>query len=466
MNLNIIRNRQFTPESITELKENEIFVFGSNLNGSHAGGAARFAVEKFGAVEGQEIGIQGKSYAIPTLGKKMEKLSLEKISISIDNLYQFADENADLVFLVTKLGCGIAGFTEDEMKSVFYSKEFTPFNVVLPQEFTLIKGVKGFDKDMKCRDVQFEENKDFFQPGQIEACSNGFHFCENPLQVNNFYRLKDSEVCEVEGSGKLDSHESDSKVAVSNLKIKAKINLPALLEIGIEFTRKQASFIQRRAEKLIQKGEERANFTSGLNSSVNSGLNYSVNSGLDYSVNSGLDYSVNSGLDYSVNSGRNSSVNSGRNSSVNSGLDSSVNSGLDSSVNSGLDYSVNSGRNSSVNSGLDYSVNSGLDSSVNSGLDSSVNSGLDSSVNSGLNSSVCAGRYRSEINLNGTNSFGIAGKDSKIKGKIGCAICLVEHNDNNEIIAVKSALVDGIKIKEDTYYTIKNGKFVEVKSKK
>jgi len=368
------------------------------------------------------------------LGENMEKLSLERIAISIDNLYQFANENADLVFLVTKLGCGIAGFTEDEMKSVFYSKEFTPFNVVLPQEFTLIKGVKGFDKDMKCRDVQFEENKDFFQPGQIEACSNGFHFCENPLQVNNFYRLKDSEVCEVEGSGKLDSHESDSKVAVSNLKIKAKINLPALLEIGIEFTRKQASFIQRRAEKLIQKGEERANFTSGLNSSVNSGLNYSVNSGLDYSVNSGLDYSVNSGLDYSVNSGRNSSVNSGRNSSVNSGLD------------------------SSVNSGLDYSVNSGLDSSVNSGLNSSVNSGL--------NSSVCAGRHRSEINLNGINSFGIAGKDSKIKGKIGCAICLVEHDDNNEIIAVKSALVDGIKIKEDTYYTIKNGKFVEVKSKK
>ncbi len=328
MNLNIIRNRQFTPEQITELKDNEIFVFGSNLNGNHAGGAARFAVEKFGATAGQYEGLQGNSYAIPTLGKYMQKLSLKEISTSIDILYQYADMNADLVFIVTKIGCGIAGFTENEIKQLFYAKDFTPFNVVLPQEFTLIKGVKGFDKNLKCRGFQFEENKEYIQKGKIKTCSNGFHFCENPLQLNNFYRLKDSDLCEVEGFGKIDSHRDDSKIAVSNLKIKAKITLPEMFEIGVEFTRKQVSFLQNRAEKLIQKGS---------------------------------DISKNSGLDYSVNSGRNSSVNSGRNSSVNSGLNYSVNSGLDYSVNSGLNYSVNSGRDYSVNSGRDYSVNSGLD---------------------------------------------------------------------------------------------------------
>ena len=123
---------------------------------------------------------------------------------------------------------------------------------------------------------------------------------------------------------------------------------------------------------------------------------------------------------------------------------------------------MNSGRDSSVNSGRNYSVNSGRDSSVNSGLDYSLNSGLDYSVNSGRNSSVCAGRYNSEINLNGKNSFGIAGCDSKIKGKIGCAICLVEHDSHDNIIAVASAIVDGEKIKEDVYYTVKDGVFVEL----
>ena len=134
-----MNTKQFTPENITELKENEVFVFGSNMNGNHAGGAARFAVKNFGAINGQTEGLQGQSYAIPTLDEKMEKLSLGRISLSIDKLFQFANENANLVFFVTKIGCGIAGFTEDELKQVFYSKEFIPFNVVLPQEFTFIR---------------------------------------------------------------------------------------------------------------------------------------------------------------------------------------------------------------------------------------------------------------------------------------------------------------------------------------
>jgi len=366
--------REFTPDNIQELEKNKIFVFGSNMNGKHAGGAAKFAVEKFGAIEGQSEGLQGQSYAVPTLGKDMEKLPLESISQSVDDLYSFADENADLIFVVTKIGCGIAGFSETEIADIFKSKSFTPFNVVLPMEFSIIKGVKGFDKNMQCRGMQFEENKEFHQDGTIKACENGVHFCENPLQTLRYYSANNSEFCEVEGHGNLDSHIEDSKIAVSDIKIKGKIKLPQLLELGFEFTRKQVGFFRKRADILISKNTS--------------------------------DSSVNSGLDYSVNSGR--------------------------------DYSVNSGRNSSVNSGLDYSVNSGLDYSV------------------------CAGRFYSEIKLEGKNSFGIAGKDSKIKGKIGCAICLVEYNRNNDIIGVKSALVDGEIIKEDVYYKLINGEFVGV----
>ena len=371
-----------TPQNIEELKPNEVFVFGSNMNGNHAGGAAKTAKEKFGAIDGQSEGMQGQSYAIPTLDKKMKKLSLEAISESVDKLYHFADDNADIYFYVTKIGCGIAGFKEDEIANIFKSKE-TPLNVILPVEFLLIKGFKGFDKGLKCRNFQYEENKEYKHYGPVEACRSGFHFCTEPFDVFNHYKGMDKDFSLVEGQGSFSFDDSDSKVAVSNIKIKTKLSFLEFVKVGVEYTQKKVSFLRKQAEKNIEKNKN------------------------DSSVNSGLDYSVNSGLDYSVNSGRN--------------------------------YSVNSGRNYSVNSGLDYSVNSGLDSSV------------------------CAGRHNSEIRLEGVNSFGIAGKNSKIKAKKGCAICLVEFDNNGDIIDVKSAIIDGKKLKEDTFYSLKDGEFVETK---
>lgn len=152
--------KRFTPENITELQENEVFVFGSNLNGNHAGGAARIAVEKFGARMGQAEGLQGQSYAIPTLDKDMNKRTEEDLRVSIQRLYAFAEVHCDKVFLVTKVGCGIAGFTEAEMKDAF-SKFLAPANVVLPKEFCVTKGFKAFDTDMTCRGFQYESGKTY-----------------------------------------------------------------------------------------------------------------------------------------------------------------------------------------------------------------------------------------------------------------------------------------------------------------
>lgn len=85
--------KKLTPDNIQELTENQIFVFGSNMNGNHAGGAARLAVEKFSAVMGQAEGIQGQSYAIPTLDKDMQKITEEELIISLGNLRHFASEH-------------------------------------------------------------------------------------------------------------------------------------------------------------------------------------------------------------------------------------------------------------------------------------------------------------------------------------------------------------------------------------
>ena len=120
---------QYTPDFITELAPNEIFVFGSNLEGRHAGGAARIAVEKFGAVWGQGVGAQGQCYAIPTMHG-----GIEDIKPYVDEFIEFAKQHPEMTFLVTRIGCGIAGFTDKEIAPLF--KECINMdNVILPRSF-------------------------------------------------------------------------------------------------------------------------------------------------------------------------------------------------------------------------------------------------------------------------------------------------------------------------------------------
>lgn len=124
--------RAFTPEFITELKPNEIFVFGSNLQGMHAGGAARIACEKFGAVWGQGVGIQGQSYAIPTM-----QGGVETIAPYVEEFMDYAFRHRELTFLVTRIGCGIAGFTAQQIAPLFL-KVIDLENVILPKDFVEI----------------------------------------------------------------------------------------------------------------------------------------------------------------------------------------------------------------------------------------------------------------------------------------------------------------------------------------
>lgn len=120
---------KFTPEFITELKENEIFVFGSNLDGMHIGGAARIAHDKFGAIWGQGVGLQGQSYGIPTMHG-----GVDDIKPYIDEFIKFAKAHEEMMFLVTRIGCGIAGFRDEEIAPLF--KECIEMeNVMLPRSF-------------------------------------------------------------------------------------------------------------------------------------------------------------------------------------------------------------------------------------------------------------------------------------------------------------------------------------------
>lgn len=122
-------DRRYTPGRISELEENEIFVFGSNLAGAHGGGAARLAYDCFGAVCGEGVGLHGRTYAIPTM-----QGGVETIRPYVDEFIRFAKENAHLTFLVTRIGCGIAGFRDEEIAPLF-REAIDVQNIVLPREF-------------------------------------------------------------------------------------------------------------------------------------------------------------------------------------------------------------------------------------------------------------------------------------------------------------------------------------------
>ncbi|MBO7481919.1 MAG: hypothetical protein J6T63_07410 [Bacteroidales bacterium] len=123
------KTERYTPDFIRSLEPNEIFVFGSNLAGAHGGGAARIAMDKFGAVWGQGVGLQGQTYAIPTM-----QGGVETIKPYVDEFIEFAKMHPEYKFLVTRIGCGIAGFTDEEIAPLF-KDALSLENVRLPKSF-------------------------------------------------------------------------------------------------------------------------------------------------------------------------------------------------------------------------------------------------------------------------------------------------------------------------------------------
>ena len=121
-----MQEKRTTPENITSLAPNEVFVFGSNLSGMHGGGAAWVAYRKFGAIMGQGVGLQGQSYGIPTM-----QGGVETIRPYVDEFIGFAKGHPELTFLVTRIGCGIAGFDDAEIAPLFEAAHEVD-NIVLP----------------------------------------------------------------------------------------------------------------------------------------------------------------------------------------------------------------------------------------------------------------------------------------------------------------------------------------------
>ena len=197
---NISKPTLFTPEHLTTLHPNEVFVFGSNISGSHSGGAAAFAVKNFGARVGVSSGLQGQSYAIPTVG-----CSLHDIGLYVNEFIDYAIRHPDLTFYVTAIGCGAAGYKVLQISPLF-RRALKISNIVLPKLFvdSLNRDQVDIPRYLRTKihgqirtlvDVLIELNKEHHFTNAEEAIReltsffNAFQREQNSISFHSLYRI-------------------------------------------------------------------------------------------------------------------------------------------------------------------------------------------------------------------------------------------------------------------------------------
>ena len=277
-----------------------------------------------------------------------------------------------------------------------------------------MKCFKGFDKDLKCRDFQYEIGKEYTEE-KADICNYGFHVCEFPMDVFGYYHPSDSRYCEVDLEENDQKSSDDSKRVGKKISVKAEIGIAGIIKAGVEYIKEQVDWED---DKVTNTGDYSAATNTGYQSAA-------TNTGYQSAA-------TNTGY-------RSAATNTGNRSAA-----------------------TNTGdRSAATNTGYQSAA-------TNTGYRSAAtNTGYQSAAtNTGNRSAATNTGDQSAAIVEGKESIALAtGIDSKAKGKIGCFIVLAEWKEiDNEyhIVDVKSAKVDGKNIKEDTFYTLKDGKFVEV----
>jgi|LSQX01.1.fsa_nt_gb hypothetical protein len=325
----------------------------------------------------------------------------------------------------------------------------------------VVKGIKGFDKDLKCRGYQFEIGKHYEEEEAI-ICNAGFHFCGFPLDVFKYYPPTHSRYAEVEGSGETDRNEGgDSKVSVTKLHVKAELTLGAVIDSAVKFI---MSRIDWKNQKKSSSPRSTVTNEGCFSATVNAGSRSVATNTGDRSAATNMGYrsvAASTG-DWSP------AANAGYRSVATSVGDQSV------AANTGIcSIAANTGDRSAATNINFQSVaaNTGNCSvATNTGICSiAANTGDQSaSANAGHQSAAASTGHQSTASVEGEESIAIAiGYESKAKGALGCWLVLAEwsvfeDDDVVRIIDVQSVRVDGEIIKANTYYQLIDGTFVEV----
>ena len=288
---------------------------------------------------------------------------------------------------------------------------------------------KGFDKDLKCRNFQYEVGKEYEMDGDIKCCERGFHACESPLEVFDHYDMLNSRFAKVEQSGEIDKEENTTKVCSSKIKVKAELKLADIIDLGVEWIKDVTSPSKLKKE-------------TDLNDNGNNSAK----------IGSSGDYANIGSSGYSAKIGS-----SGDSAKIGSSGDSAKigSSGDYAQIGISGDYAQIgiSGDSAKIGSS-GYSAKIGI-----SGDYAQIGS-------SGDSAKIGSSGDSAKIGSTGKHSVVMAaGNNSMAKTKIGSWITLAEWDYINGVytpICVKTEKVDGERIKSDTFYKLVNGEFKEV----
>ena len=347
-----------------------------------------------------------------------------------------------------------------------------------------IKSYKGFDKNLKCRDFQYEIGKEYEMDGKIRVCRRGFHACESPFEVFDHYSMIGSRFCEVEQDGNISKEDRGTKICSSKIKIKAELKLADMINLGVEWLKEITS-----PEKIKTSIKDNS---SGYGAKIgSSGYGAKIgSSGYDAQIgSSGDDAQIgSSGNDAQIgSSGDGAKIgSSGYGAKIgSSGYDAQIgSSGDDAQIgSSGNDAQIgssgdgakigSSGYGAKIgSSGYDAQIgSSGDDAQIgSSGNDAQIGSSGDGAKigSSGYGAKIGSSGYGAQIDSTGEDCVIMcAGINSVAKASKGSWITLSEWSYSDEKkryipICVKTEFVDGEKIKEDTYYKLEGGVFKEV----
>ena len=333
---------------------------------------------------------------------------------------------------------------------------------------------KGFDKNLKCRDFQYEVGKEYEMDGDIKCCERGFHACESPLEVFDHYDMLNSRFAEVEQSGEIDKEENTTKVCSSRIKVKAELKLADIINLGVEWIKDVTSPAKLKKETdLNDNGNNSAKIgSSGNSAKIGSSGNYAKIGSSGYYAkigSSGYYAKIGSSGDYAQigSSGYYAQIGSSGNYAQ---IGSSGNyakigsSGYYAKIGSSGYYAQigSSGNYAQIGSSGNYAKigSSGYYAKIgSSGYYAKIGS-------SGDYAQIGSSGYYAQIESTGNHSVVMAaGRDSIAKAKIGSWITLAEWDYVDDVwtpICVKTEQVDGERIKADTFYKLIDGEFKEV----
>ena len=272
-----------------------------------------------------------------------------------------------------------------------------------------MKAYKGFNKDMTCRDFQYEEGKTY-ETDEVKMCESGFHACEDPLDCFRYYDPAESVYHEVEIEDNGERQSNDTKVVGKKITIGAELSLKDLIKAKFEYNSKKCTSKENGGDQSAVQGSDRSAVRGGNLSAVQGGDRSAVQGG-DWSAVRGGDQSAVQGSDRSA---------------------------------------VRGGNLSAVQGGDQSAVQGGNLSAVQGGYRSAVRGGYLSAVRGGDQSAVQGGNL----------SVLLAGVGSKFRGGMRSVFAYPVY-EGSEIVKMAVAVVDGEKIKPNTWYTVKNGEWVE-----